>query len=1075
MHNNCIIEESASQSFVNQSNNDMESDNLSIISNEQIGRLTSVLYEEIPSDMSFSEFSSMSPSEKCKMNSRIRQIAARLKPMFPKQHSMFVLVAAHLLKNSHLYFNMQRPSELQCKILESKSISVETKEKMFGEFKEANRKIRNVRTLKYQNRIEEQKAEIESLRKEYGTLKNIADVSGIPVKTVYKWCTEGKGNNKVKKRVELSKLRRQEYESFLLQDTISFPHPCKKYSGKRYLKYTIEETRKIYLSQPEYHKYGILSKTRMTDFRPLYIKLARNTPLAQCLCQGCENCEKMIRSLLGVGLKGLPGNRFAAVNAIMCNEHIKQHGTQFEFAPIDCINGVCNNCGVDALMRSIQSANVDLLQENKTITWQRWMPPPGKKVPDIVHIKGSLQQGLQYFIDTLRNLSAHIFRSNWNHNIFEQVKKNLKPGELAQIFDFLMNFRNIRQDEVQPAFWDCSQTAIHVIINIFPCSKVGCSGLVTMTVCQITADLLHDSFVTRAAHDGNFKLLAEKGIRMETVFQFSDNCGAQYKSRRPFVELGRSPLNIIRVYFGERHGKNMCDGFFGCLKAWMSFNIKTKNVQVTHARDFFRFCKDKYRPRQGNSSECDHNPVEFQYFDAKDIRRHQDCDLDKSVPGTISLYSVRNTPNPMVLKVRNVPCLCEPCIKDNGDICLNYKHTDPWREVKLQTKKKLTKKADPRRFAPTPIEQVMCPISPNEDNVELQTDVIITHFEDSMQKEDAHFIDLTNAAQHVDEVGDIYVDLTAQQGEEVEPWSDDEDREILTFSHNDLPAASETQQSVKINSTLPSFDGIEDDVPEEILWESYRSALEGCETYEELAIMAEGIKNRMPKMRKRKRDVLFQPKYEHIDNRAMKNIPKDGPQDVVAIWTLGDGNCLSRALSRSFWGDPVRHTEVRTRIIIEGVLNKELYLTHEALTAGSQYVRRYETLPVTYSKYSDYYISGQVVTDDTVDYLYTREMHDCATKNTFMGLWQIAQAATVFGVPIMSVYPEGCDSLMRYDFNRIFYPFGFLTQNEEHLKILWTGYKPGHVPNHFVPLITRNLKYGKIDHLILWKNVVLLI
>ena len=43
---------------------------------------------------------------------------------------------------------------------------------------------------------------------------------------------------------------------------------------------------------------------------------------------------------------------------------------------------------------------------------------------------------------------------------------------------------------------------------------------------------------------------------MNVVIQFCDNCALQYKSRRPFAELARSPLDIIRVYFGEKHGKS---------------------------------------------------------------------------------------------------------------------------------------------------------------------------------------------------------------------------------------------------------------------------------------------------------------------------------------------------------------------------------------------------------------------------------------------------------------------------------------------------------------------------------------
>ena len=154
-----------------------------------------------------------------------------------------------------------------------------------------------------------------------------------------------------------------------------------------------------------------------------------------------------MKTLTGCGLTGIPANRFATVDQVLCSDRIKQAGSDFEFAKMSCINGTCTECGVDRLLQKIRADNLQLFTENKTITWQRWMPPPGKTVPDIVHIKGSLEQGVQYFVSVLKTLPAHIFRSNWNHNVFEMLKRTLSPGELAQIFDFSMNFRNTRQDE----------------------------------------------------------------------------------------------------------------------------------------------------------------------------------------------------------------------------------------------------------------------------------------------------------------------------------------------------------------------------------------------------------------------------------------------------------------------------------------------------------------------------------------------------------------------------------------------------------------------------------------------------
>ena len=166
------------------------------------------------------------------------------------------------------------------------------------------------------------------------------------------------------------------------------------------------------------------------------------------------------------------------------------------------------------------------------------------------------------------------------------------------------------------------------------------------------------------------------------ILQFCDNCATQYKSRRPFAELACTALKIIRVYFSEKHGKSHADALFGHLKSWMTYNIHTQHFVVKNAHDFFNFCRNYYETPEVNDC-CQHYRVQFEFIRPSHIRRSQDCDLDKAVDGTQSIYSMRNTPHPLELKVRHVPCLCRLCIVEQGTCC-NAEHADPWRRVDLK-------------------------------------------------------------------------------------------------------------------------------------------------------------------------------------------------------------------------------------------------------------------------------------------------------------------------------------------------------------------------------------------------------
>ena len=153
---------------------------------------------------------------------------------------------------------------------------------------------------------------------------------------------------------------------------------------------------------------------------------------------------------------------------------------------------------------------------------------------------------------------------------------------------------------------------------------------------------------------------------------------------------------------------------------------------------------------------------------------------------------------------------------------------------------------------------------------------------------------------------------------------------------------------------------------------------------------------------------------------------------------------------------------MRARLVIEGAIHKEFYIVHEHLSRGSTISREEERLPYLYVQYSDHYLNGQKITANTVDYIYSCELHDVAKVNSYMSLWQLAQAASVLEIPIWSVYPTGSDPIMRKDFHRIFYPrqHGDDNSKSQSIMIMWTSSQMNSVPNHFVPLVNSSDKYA---------------
>ena len=211
---------------------------------------------------------------------------------------------------------------------------------------------------------------------------------------------------------------------------------------------TWEQVYQKYLTQPEYHKHGLLSKTTMRCYRPKYILLSGSTPLSQCLCDYCENCNLLRRALVAVGIQGIPSNKYTVLDSTMCDIHHGQFGTGYQFSLAKCIMCNCNDCGKMKLGEVLKTLNEDLLKSSKILTWHRWQLVQGRSATQKCLIKGTLKAAVNEFLDIVEDISDHLFRANWNCNMFQFIKNNLQNGYILQVMDFAMNFNNWYQDEV---------------------------------------------------------------------------------------------------------------------------------------------------------------------------------------------------------------------------------------------------------------------------------------------------------------------------------------------------------------------------------------------------------------------------------------------------------------------------------------------------------------------------------------------------------------------------------------------------------------------------------------------------
>ena len=126
------------------------------------------------------------------------------------------------------------------------------------------------------------------------------------------------------------------------------------------------------------------------------------------------------------------------------------------------------------------------------------------------------------------------------------------------------------------------------------------------------------------------------------------------------------------------------------------------------------------------------------------------------------------------------------------------------------------------------------------------------------------------------------------------------------------------------------------------------------------------------------------------------------------------------------------------------------------MECGATYLHDNVNLPTVFATFSEYYTPGQRITDDSISCIYSLEIHSIAKEGTYMGLWQLAQAASVLGVPLHAIYPVRGESSIRKDFNTMFFPVMDNTieeRDDEPVVIMWTDLQRGAVSIHFIPLL----------------------
>ena len=451
--------------------------------------------------------------------------------------------------------------------------------------------------------------------------------------------------------------------------SVQFPH--KRYNHKRYLRDTREELYDQYAAEQKEKERRVLSISSVDRIIGKEFKTSDKTPKLECECKDCLNYGLTSSAMIVQEVRGI--HRKFTDNILDCLCPCKQQAgpvnrrlnmdndvTNDRFTILDvdrdCLFRFCTKCGVMKKYHRILEENKSL-QLHAPVHWRQWVKDDSGRTIT-VDFKTPLVTLIKHWCYLTESMSNHLFDYKWQGHQFEKCKNRLKHGDVLFVMDFAQNLTHRSQNEAQSAHWKREATTLHPIVCYYRCPQSGgCNEIVTHDMAFVTPDLSHDPWAIYTFETTAISVLKERGIRVKRIFEFTDNCAGQYKSRRVFLMLSKWQIPIHRNYFGSMHGKGPSDGVSGRLAKLMEKAVNT-GTDIRNTAEFAFYFKKHWAtevPREATVT-CMHNHRSIQYI--RDIDRETCTDDGSTIPATRIIHSVRNVGIHGVVEVRRNSCFC---------------------------------------------------------------------------------------------------------------------------------------------------------------------------------------------------------------------------------------------------------------------------------------------------------------------------------------------------------------------------------------------------------------------------------
>ena len=856
---------------------------------------------------------------------------------------------------------------------------------------------------------------VEELRTKYGSLNAVARKLGLTWGQFQKFYLTRKKQRNLTRKID-DKMNAKAL-AFYREGPVGISLPEARYSKQRFLRMTLRKAWETYMETREPGERKMAYST-FAKRKPRDVKIQRMTPRNTTLCEPCCSFKLKSKALICAGMRGIHESTSLAINEIVCEYTSLLHNDNRQKALIgkygrrDCIIRKCSACGLAKYQAQLAEENEDLITQNPDITWHEYdgvhktMNDKEVRKTRKVRKSGKLSVLMTRYFEDLEDIALHKFLSRWQYDQMEECLPDLQPGEMLCSHDFSQNMPCYSQREIQPQYYDHAQVTLHPSVAFYTCPGEGCNTIVRHEVIHLSDNTkCHNCSGFIKCHQDTVKIVEQAtGVCFTTIVNCTDQAPAQYKNKNVFRFISESEKNIIHHFLGSRHGKCYSDQAGGRFVQFIRQAIANEEVEICNAEDIAKFADEHYATAGG--ADCSHFRITINLIKNFPVRANKDS---LTLPETRSLHTVKTAGVPGVVLVRKISCLCR-CCRGGSGICSNSAFATAWVEERT------TKYCKSVGSVPLAGKDDGEPDGTKEKRDKDSGDP--DGSEDCKEKQD--FED------------DCLHKLEEHKLEEHKP-EDKQDFRVVSgvkdIGKQEKRHSKDWSKILDEMRPIQSFDALE----------RYCSRVAVPDFSENFHF-------------------TFDHRKHTIDTRAMALAHKSNiPTGLVPIIAYGDGNCFARSLSLLAFGVENRHEEIRVRLVLDGVKNKEKYLHIENLLPGCRGDCRNVDFVQNNIQYSQVY-DGTPLNSSSVVKFYEADWLGFRKRGHYAGIFQIHSAASVLNAEMVSYYSNKVILSVCRDMNRSMFPLGYIGNEVIPVcHIMWSkcNWSSSRL-DHFVPLVWRN-------------------